>query len=204
MNLKTKILELKSQGISQKEIAHKLNCSEGTVSYHCNPSVKEKALSRKKMTTTLSRRQKLAKKRKFYKDKELILPAKEVNWKHAEVMCAARLTELGWEVFVPLNHGTESDFIIHKNGVIKRCQVKSHSKDNIECMYIQLRRMTNHTSNTSTSPYTQIDWFLIYDGYHVYKVDNSETADLSVSLRYLAPKNYGGSGTIRMASDYIL
>lgn len=41
-SLKNSILQLKSQGKSYNEIAEILNCSKGTISYHCSEKTKEK------------------------------------------------------------------------------------------------------------------------------------------------------------------
>lgn len=43
-----KIIELRSQGKSYKQIAKILGCSTGTVTYHCTPGQKEKAKNRVK------------------------------------------------------------------------------------------------------------------------------------------------------------
>jgi 5-methylcytosine-specific restriction endonuclease McrA len=47
-NLKEKIIELKFKGFSYKQIQKKLNCSKGTISYHCGVGQKEKNRSRQK------------------------------------------------------------------------------------------------------------------------------------------------------------
>ena len=43
-----KILELKSQGLTQAEISRKLDCSSGTVNYWCNPKENKRAKERVK------------------------------------------------------------------------------------------------------------------------------------------------------------
>lgn len=40
-NLKEKILKLRNEGKTYDEIKSLLNCSKGTISYHCNDQVKE-------------------------------------------------------------------------------------------------------------------------------------------------------------------
>ena len=47
--MKEKILDLRNQGKTYKEICEILGCSLGTVSYHCSPSQKEKSLNRQKI-----------------------------------------------------------------------------------------------------------------------------------------------------------
>jgi len=44
--LKEKIIELKKSGLSYNEIQKKLNCSKGTISYHCGLGQKEKSRNR--------------------------------------------------------------------------------------------------------------------------------------------------------------
>jgi 5-methylcytosine-specific restriction endonuclease McrA len=43
--VKEKILSLRKEGLSYDEIAEKVPCSKGTVSYHCGDGVKKKTLS---------------------------------------------------------------------------------------------------------------------------------------------------------------
>ena len=45
--LKEKILELRNSGLSYNEIAEKLNCSKGSVAYHCNDTTKEKLYAKR-------------------------------------------------------------------------------------------------------------------------------------------------------------
>ena len=40
--IKKEILELHAEGFSYKQICEKLNCSKGTVAYHCGKGQKEK------------------------------------------------------------------------------------------------------------------------------------------------------------------
>tara|TARA_R100000008_G_scaffold6250_1_gene3562 strand:+ start:42 stop:284 length:243 start_codon:yes stop_codon:yes gene_type:complete len=44
--LKEKIKALRRKGLSYREIAKKLNCSKGLVSYHCSKGQKEKTAER--------------------------------------------------------------------------------------------------------------------------------------------------------------
>lgn len=46
MSLKQKILELRSKNKSYDEIAEILNCSKGTIAYHCGKGQKEKSIKR--------------------------------------------------------------------------------------------------------------------------------------------------------------
>lgn len=46
--LSDKILELRKQGISYRAIQKELNCSRGTIAYHCNNSTKDKIYERTK------------------------------------------------------------------------------------------------------------------------------------------------------------
>lgn len=46
--MKEKILKLKSEGKSYNEIAKILNCSKGTIAYHCSDEQKEKTAERRK------------------------------------------------------------------------------------------------------------------------------------------------------------
>jgi 5-methylcytosine-specific restriction endonuclease McrA len=44
MTLKEKILELRKEGYSYGEISKKLQCSKSTISFHCSPSYRKKAI----------------------------------------------------------------------------------------------------------------------------------------------------------------
>lgn len=48
MSLKDQILELKRQGKTYNQIQEILGCSKGTISFHCNPEVKERTQFRNK------------------------------------------------------------------------------------------------------------------------------------------------------------
>lgn len=52
MNLKQQIIELRNHKYSFEAIANKLNCSKGTVSYHCRLAGISKPISQKKVTQT--------------------------------------------------------------------------------------------------------------------------------------------------------
>lgn len=45
-NLKNQIIELRQKGFSYLEIQKKLNCSKGTIAFHCSTKVREKAIKR--------------------------------------------------------------------------------------------------------------------------------------------------------------
>jgi len=195
MNLKQQIQNLKIQGMSQYKIAKQLNCSTGSVSYHCNPEVKKKSINynrinRKKQHVELHP----------YLNKEIDININPVNWKTAELLCAAKLTELNYEVFSPMVNGGEIDLIAYKDNISYRVQIKSVTPKKSHCD-INLLRETRNTKTTKTKPYTNIDFYLIYDGNNIYKLDFKP--DLTtIVLRYKIPTN-NQITNIHMAKDYI-
>ena len=186
--LKDEIIKLKEQGVIQSQIAKLLNCSTGTVSYHLNPGTKEKALQRK-------RRNKKPKELHQYLDKEIHISVKKVCWRYAEAICTARLIELGYEVFTPFNGGGEIDLVVFKDGTLSKVQIKSISPTNTSFISLSPRR--NGCKNPT--PYKNIDFFLLYDGSNLYKLNGDETI---ITLRYTVPKN-NQMENVRMAYDYI-
>ncbi len=97
MTLKEQILELKSKNIKQILIAEKLNCTTGTVSYHCNPDVKRKALEKKKHRSKNNQDKRKLELLELKKEKEIFINLQKVSWKHAEAICNSKLIELGYE-----------------------------------------------------------------------------------------------------------
>lgn len=194
MTLKEEIFDLKKQGIKQCDIARKLNCSTGTVSYHCNPEVKKKAISKKR----LRRKQQEAKPHP-YLNKEIDIELKKVNWRHAEAICNARLIELGYETFIPTVAGGEIDLIAYKDNKIYRIQVKGPSPNKQYLPVHSSRQIGNNTSG-KRAPYTNIDWILAYDGTNIYKIEYIDK--MQTNLRYRVPIS-GQVDLIHMASDYI-
>jgi Holliday junction resolvase-like predicted endonuclease len=191
MTLKSQILDLKSKGIPQYKIAEILGCSSGTVSYHCNPSVKEKAVLKKRI-----KRNEKQSTSSFLLPKELNIELKTVDWRHAELVVNARLVELGYDTFIPSVSGGEIDLIAHKDGNCYRIQIKSASPTKSTATIHFQRRTRN-----SLYRYENIDWFLIYDGTNVYKFNFSEV-NSSIKLRYRIPLN-NQIDKVFMASDYI-
>lgn len=133
--------------------------------------------------------------------REIDIQPKEVNWKHAEAVCNSRLIELGYETFFPFNGGTEIDLIAVKGGQVKRVQIKSVSPKRKDKINIRTYRSNINYKGHSYSHYENIDWFLVYDGTNIYKIE-AEEPSVNICLRYTAPKNNQLEG-IRMASDYI-
>lgn len=134
-------------------------------------------------------------------NKEINIELKKVNWKHAEAVCNARLIELGYETFFPFTGGTEIDLIAIKGEDIKRIQIKSVSPKKDKINIRTYRSNINYKKHTYQH-YKNIDWFLVYDGTNIYKIDSGEPS-VNICLRYTLPKNNQSEG-IKMASDYIL
>jgi len=126
---------------------------------------------------------------------------KKVNWKHAESICHTRLIELGYETFIPFIGGGEVDLIAMKEGKLVRIQVKSVSPTNKQKVKVNTYRSSINYKQHKYELYKYIDWFLIYDGTNIYKIENKEPST-HITLRYTLPKNNQNEG-IRMASDYI-
>lgn len=195
--LKQKVLELLQLGKTQAEIARELNISSGTVSYHANPNSLAKVLARRK-----ERNSQKAPFTLILKDKEIDVESKQVCWKVAEAKALARLLELGYEVFTPFTGGGEIDLIAYKDNISYKVQVKSTSpKPNDKGIYVELMRSSVNYKKRVFSVYTNIDFFLIYDGTNIYKIDPEEGIK-SLSLAYKAPIN-NQVEKIKMAKDYI-
>lgn len=47
VKVKNKILELRADGLSYRQIQAILGCSKGTIAYHCNPNEKQNAKERR-------------------------------------------------------------------------------------------------------------------------------------------------------------
>ena len=200
MSLREKILSLKDSGMSQADIARELECTSGTVSYHCNENVKAKALEKKKLRD--ASKPKTLKPDHPLLSKELPLPAKVVvNWKHAELCCMSKLSELGYDIFVPLSSNGEIDCVGFKDGKLYRVQIKC-SDVYKDCLQVSLKRNTVNFHRNKSKPYENVDFFLIFDGENVFKVDfdNSFT---NITLRYKVPVN-GQIDRVRMAKDYLI
>lgn len=198
MTTKEKVRELANQGISSKEIANILGISGGTVCYHRNPKTKEMALLRKK-----NRNKKL---RESYihplLNKEIIVDRKQVSWKSSELICMAKMIDLGYEIFIPQNYGSEIDFIAYKDKEFYKIQVKSASPTNKEYIHIDFSRNSVNYKRNKRRAYENINFYLIYDGTNIYKIDHYEGIH-TMNLRYSIPSN-GQIDGIHMAYDYIL
>lgn len=200
MTLKQQILQLKQQGLKQSDIAKQLKCSTGTVSYHCNPEVKSKIINKKRQKRKLQKSSSISP----YLSKEINIDIKSVNWKYAEILCQARLTELNYEIFIPSITGGEIDFIAYKNSNYYRIQVKAISPIKKNYISIKLHRKSGSYNNPKSINYTNIDWFLIYDGTNIYKVNKSYiNNNKNLTLRYKIPAN-NQIDNITMAYDFIL
>jgi len=194
MILKEQIIELKNQGIKQCEIAKQLNCSTSTVHHHLDPNSSSKIKKRRS-------KYKKSKPINIYANKTLDITPCEVCWKYAEAICNTRLIELGYETFIPTITGCEIDLIAYKDNKLYRIQIKSTSPKNTESCYIKTTRETSRDPKNRYSAYTNIDWFLIYDGNHIYKLDDLTNIKSGITLRYLPPKI--NSFHTKMAKDYI-
>tara|TARA_R100000656_G_C3915497_1_gene121788 strand:+ start:335 stop:742 length:408 start_codon:yes stop_codon:yes gene_type:complete len=133
---------------------------------------------------------------------EIDIKIQEVDWKHAEAVCNAKLIELGYDTYLPFTGGGEVDIIAVKGSEIKRVQVKSVSPNKKDVMKVHLYRSIVNFKTHAYKPYENIDWFLVYDGTNIYKFEASEV-ELHVSLRYTAPRN-NQLKNVRMASDFII
>ena len=191
--LKEKILELKEKGFTQTQISKTLGISSSTVCYHLNPNILKNILKRRKDRDKLPITS-------VFKDKEIEVPTQIVCWKVAEAKALTRLIELGYEVFTPFITGGEIDLIAYKDDKSYRIQIKSISPKKNSISVCTMRTNTNYKKFKRVS-YTNIDFFLIYDGANIYKIDN-DTNIQSITLSYKIPKN-NQVRKIRMAKDYI-
>jgi len=199
--LQEKILALSSSGLTASQISKTIPCASSTVFYYLNPESKEHILSRRRQRN---------KNKLFlhpYLDKEINIEIKKVDWRHAEAVCLTRLIELGYEVFVPFNGGGEIDLIAYKDFVSYRIQIKSVSPIKKEYICIPVSRQISNRylpnrSTLSTKPYENIDFYMIYDGTNIYKI-NFDKNITNITLRYKVPANQQIID-IKMARDYIL
>lgn len=127
---------------------------------------------------------------------------KKVLWKEAEALCTAKLISLGYDVFIPFNGGGEIDLIAVNNSEVKRIQVKSITPRNPDYISVHLSRSSVNYKTIKYKPYTNIDWFLIYDGKNIYRIP-SELVNCNINLRYSPTKNNQKLGVF-MASDFII
>lgn len=67
MKLKDQILELRSLGYSYRQIQEKLNCSKGTIAYHCGQGQKDKTANRRILNR--SKQHPLIRKIEYFKNK---------------------------------------------------------------------------------------------------------------------------------------
>lgn len=80
MKIKDQILELRSLGYSYKEIKEKLNCSKGTIAYHCGEGQKDKTVNRR--IANRSKQHPLIRKIEYFNnryDKPLLKSSKKIK-----------------------------------------------------------------------------------------------------------------------------
>jgi len=80
MTLKQKILKLRESGYSYRQIVNELNCSKGTVSYHCGEGQKDKSTNRRIFNR--SKKHPLVRKIEYFNNKynkPLLKSSKEVK-----------------------------------------------------------------------------------------------------------------------------
>lgn len=200
MTLKEQIIKLHDEGVINKDISEKLNCSTAVVSYHLDPNRSEKLKERRENNRKNSPK---IKKPHPLHDKQISINIVPVCWKYAEMICIAKLTELGYDVFSPVCGGGEIDFIIHNDNYMYRVQVKSITPVNNEFISLSLSRNSVNYKSRVSSNYTKIDWFLIFDGNNIYKIESKELGkNTNLTLRYKLPIN-NQTTKIKMAKDYI-
>lgn len=204
MDYKEKILELKSQGLSNKQIVKSLGCSSSTVSYHCNEETRLKILEKKKIKLIENKRIPKTQKENPFSDKELKIIEKDVCWRYTESFCQTELIRLGYEVFLPKTGGGEIDCIACKDEKTLRIQIKSFSPEkDSDRISISLSRTALNYKSAKHKKYSNIDLFLIYDGNYVYAYWFKDLIGTNLNLRYSIPKNMQIKH-IKMASDYLI
>lgn len=202
MELKEQILKLKEEGKSLRDISKLLGCSGGTVSYHCNPKVKEKVLARKRINDRAKAENRVVIP-SIPLEKEIVIVMKPVDWKYGEAICNARLVELGYDTYMATISGGEIDIVAIKDNIVYRVQVKSITPTNNESIKLSLERNSVNYKERKTKKYENIDFFLIYDGNNIYKVDFDDVKSKGgITLRYKVTKS-NQKEKIKMASDYI-
>lgn len=123
----------------------------------------------------------------------------------AEAYVQARLVELGYEVYVPIGHGTRADLVYKdpSRGRLIEVQVKTGRMLN-GCVVFQTCSINGFTGK-KTSYQGQLDEFMVWcpATRKVYRVPVSECGVSSAALRVDTPKG-GSKSTIRWAKDYEL
>lgn len=197
MTLKEQIFQLKSSGISQAEIAKTLGCTSGTVSYHCSERVRDNIRNKRRVRRMLS-------KTPFVHsllDKEIPIPIiGSIDWKYAEAFCISKLVLNGYDVFIPINGGGEIDCIAVKDSKSYNVQIKSSAPVKDRVVFALMRNSVNF-HHGSSKPYTCIDFFLLFDGVNVFKLDFDENIK-GIAFRYKVTSN-NQVDKINMASDYL-
>jgi hypothetical protein len=113
MTIKEQILELRAKGFSYNEIKQKLNCSKGTIAYHCGIGQKDKHAAR-----TRDKRNKISKYIQEYKSKHKCADCKEdyPYW-------IMEFDHLGNKDFTISHFRTKGYTIAQVKKEIKKCEV---------------------------------------------------------------------------------
>ncbi len=122
----------------------------------------------------------------------------------AELKIAARLTELGHQVFFPFGENCSYDLVIDEAGELKRIQCKYVTLKN-GCLDIPLYSVYLVEGEYKKHRYTDLDYVAVYcpDLGSMYLIPHEDVKQTktSVSMRIDAAKGIGPNPT-RWAKDY--
>lgn len=124
----------------------------------------------------------------------------------SELLAQAKYIELGYKVLEPVNKDGIYDFVIEKDGVFKRVQVKTLT-DKGDFYELRTRSVNTNSSGHTVKLYTkeEIDLFVGVDisSKNIFEIPFSDCNKYTFQLRKVKPKNNQTSG-IHMCKDYLL
>ena len=119
----------------------------------------------------------------------------------AELIMAAKVMSLGWNIYFPYGENSRCDFVAAKDGKFIRVQVKS-SKPKRGALTVQCRSCNNWSMKSYTSK--DIDCMAIYDSINqnAYFMPVSKINKTAVNLR-LEPSKNNQRKRIQYAHDFV-
>ena len=125
----------------------------------------------------------------------------------SEAKVLARFVELGYTVLIPFNQGLRYDFVIEKEDVFQRVQVKTARDMGNGCIKFNTSSLdlTSGSERMSRAYVGEIDIFAVYspDTDHVYALHVDDVPYAACYLR-IEPTQNGQTKGIRWAADYEL
>jgi hypothetical protein len=123
----------------------------------------------------------------------------------SEAMVLAALIKAGYKVSIPFGEDNRYDFIIDRDGILSRVQVKT-GRLRKGVVIFNCYSSHTHRNGPACRPYTgEIEYFAVYcpDTDETYMIGSDIKSVTIGSLRVCAPKN-GQIKKLRWAADYRL